>query len=1006
MKHLIQIFDKLNLSRDNGLFVTSENDWNGLFSNRVERLIKKTIEPDAFFCIDNKPFILFFENLGDKKKSKLKDIWNFNESPIIIISEQNSIEIYNGFKYLTENQSLALFGKEDKLNDFKYFELVTGKTWEKYQDEFGSKNRIDHYLLNNIESARDILLSQNLSSSLANSLIGKIIFVRYLIDRDVKLDFEQKGRSRKWTNTEFCDILSNKDQIKNFFNYLKDKFNGDLFPVTENEIDSISDNCFSILIDLLSGDIVGSGQKSLFDLYDFSIIPVEFISNVYEIFIGQDQQEKQGAYYTPLFLVDYILAETVENKIKSQVNNNCRVLDPSCGSGIFLVETLRKIIEKYQSNNLNYADNANKYQKDLKKLASENIFGVDKDESAVNVAIFSIYLTLLDYQEPSDIETFKFPHLLTNNFFVSDFFNTKSDFNNKFNEIDFDFILGNPPWKGNSIGDLGKKYIQGRKKIEKQSKKEFEIAINNGELAEGFLLRVSDFASKKTNIALIIRSQILYNPGYKTNYSKFRQYFLQEFYLDKIFELAPARREIFVNAIAPACVLFYRYAFSNPTVNNETTHISLKPSRFFSLFKVFTIKRNDFKTLIQKKLIENDWLWKSLVYGSYLDFNFIKRLKQDFNSINQVLENDSNLIYGTGIQFSSNEKEDSTHLIGKPFIDTYGINTFHIDNSKISEFKKETVHRKRDARLFEAPMLLIREGVEMETFRAKCAISEKNILFKDSIAVIKSLDNNKDILKSIGAMLQSIMFSYYSVLTFSSIGIERERVKNYNKFSLPFFDSSKSSLAATKIETLKKQKAENIALFQEDTYLEEINKNIEIIDNDIFNYLSITEEEESLINYAINVSIPLIKQQNGYENIFESINIKDLIIVDFAKVFLNKFNPIYKKNNQKLTVEVKHTDQIIGLFFNLIPLNSTADLIKLTQEENSTIIQTISSLGIERVTDKLFVQKDIRGFENDGFYIIKPNEKNLWHKAIAYLDVNEFMDAILTTGKNHTLNVQ
>ena len=329
MKHLNQIFKKLNISKENGLYIANEQR-ERLFSNRVERLLENKIKPDAFFRIDNKPFILFFENLGSKKKEKLEAIWNFNESPIVIISERDSVEIYNGFEYLSKTETLKLFGNEEKLNDFSYFKLVTGKTWEKYEKDFNSKNRIDFHLLKNIKSARDILIEQSLSQELTNSLIGKIIFVRYLIDRGVKLDFEQKGVSRKWTNDEFCNLLSDKNQVKAFFRYLKEKFNGDLFPITESEIDSIPDDSFSILINLLSGNEVASGQQSLFNLYDFSIIPVEFISNVYEVFIGQSKQEKQGVYYTPLFLVEFLINSYLLDHIKQ--NKSCKVFDPACGS--------------------------------------------------------------------------------------------------------------------------------------------------------------------------------------------------------------------------------------------------------------------------------------------------------------------------------------------------------------------------------------------------------------------------------------------------------------------------------------------------------------------------------------------------------------------------------------------------------------------------------------------------------------------------------------------------
>ena len=74
-------------------------------------------------------------------------------------------------------------------------------------------------------------------------------------------------------------------------------------------------------------------------------------------------------------------------------------------------------------------------------------------------------------------------------------------------------------------------------------------------------------------------------------------------------------------------------------------------------------------------------------------------------------------------------------------------------------------------------------------------------------------------------------------------------------------------------------------------------------------------------------------------------------------------------------------------------------------QENSSILELLFVLGVEKITDKLFIQKDVRGFEKDGFYIVKPNEKRLWHKAIAHLDVNEFRDAILIAGKHTTVNV-
>jgi hypothetical protein len=1007
LKHLHQIFDKLNLSRENGLFITTENKWEGLFSNRVERLIKKTIEPDAFFCIDNKPFILFFENPVNKKE-KLKEIWNFNESPVVIIAEQDSLEIFNGFEYLANEETLKLFGKSEKLNDFSYFELVTGRTWEKYQKDFSYNNRIDFHLLNNIKAARDLLISVNLSAELTNSLLGKVIFVRYLIDREVKLDFEQEGKSHKWRNSEFCSLLSDKNKVKDFFKYLKNKFNGDLFPITENEIDSISDDCLAIIVKLLSGDEVASGQISLFDLYDFSIIPVEFISNVYELFIGQDQQENQGAYYTPLFLVDYILSETVEKKFQKQKNSyDCKILDPSCGSGIFLVESLRKIIEQFQKNNPSYLKEPEKYKKQLKQLASDNIFGIDKDQSAINVAIFSIYLTLLDYQEPSDIESFKFPLLYQKNFFSEDFFDTEAEFNNRFENLDFDFILGNPPWKRGKgeQNPLFVKYIHDRKKKEKGTS-EIQIEISNSEIAQAFVLRVSDFSLPNTKIGFIATSKMLYN----LNGKGFRKYLLDRFTINKVFELAPVRKEVFDKsndkAVGPAAILFYQLAGNTSTDENIVEHITLKPSRFFSLFKVFTIQRGDYKKVDQKQLKEFDYLWKVLVYGTYLDFNLINRLKENYSTISDIVSGED-FQTGRGITIAKQDRNDNvSDLIGKPFLDTRkDIKSFWINPNPKSIWTEAWVHRSRNKELFKAPVLLMTVGINNQ-FRSVSAVSNKDIVFKHSLTAIKANKNDLiDRLQLISGLLNSSLFSYFCLQTFSSSGIEREQSHDEEKFSTPFVIDKSISTIAEQINQLKRTQYSSNTLI-DSSILNEIDNNLDKLDLVIVKAFSFTELEQDLLDYSNNVTIPVIMKHKGYERIFSQLKLGSKVLSEYANLFLEKFNNIYQKLDQKLILEIKHSNQIIGMFFKLVPLNQDIDSINWDKTENTEILKLLTSLGTEKITDRLFIQKDVRGFEENGFYIVKPNEQKLWHKALAHLDVNEFTDAILTTGKKMRINVQ
>lgn len=1033
MKKLNEIFSKLGLSKENGLFLTKENKWKTetSFPNRVKRLIERKIEPDAIFVFDNKPMILFFENR--ENKSELHEaIWNFNECPIAIFIDNGTVEIFNGFNYLTENKSLEKLGNSDKLTNFSYFELVTGRTWEQYKEQLDYKNRVDYHLLQNIQAAREILVEGNEKrAKLVNALLGKIIFVRYLIDRKVKMKFD--GKSRTWTNPEFCDLLDDPEKIQAFFEYIEDKdkgFNGDLFPLSASEYKQVGKGDYEVLKRLLLGVDIAKNQPSLFELYDFSIIPIEFISNVYEMFIGKDNQKEEGAYYTPLFLVDYILKETVEkhlsdtSKLDVQLNeillnkpgnySYCKVLDPACGSGIFLVETLRKIIEKYITDTgIKVRDE--KFKTAIKNLAKENIYGVDKDLSAVQVAVFSIYLTLLDYLEPPAIETFKFPILFNTNFFEADFFDGNATFNSQFKDIEFDFILGNPPWKGNGMNDLGKSYLKQRKNEEKPLKKKFNIAINNNEIAEGFVLRVSDFCNRQTQIAFIIGSRSLYNLGYnKEERSIFRQYLLEEYFIDKVFELAPVRYEVFEKsnkpAVAPAAVIFYRYANGVNTDRNIVHHVSLKQSRFFSLFKIFTINRSDYKQIQQDKLKEFDWLWKVLVYGSYLDFNFVRRLKEGFLTIKEIIGDKGNYIYATGFHSRSKALDipkDTSGIENIPFIKTNAIQSFFIDYKKEDLLEKEKIDIIKDVRIYQAPMLLTRKGLDMTTLTVKNSIARKDMIFKDGITSIKPLNENGiSVLSDISAIFSSNLFAYYAINTFVSIGIEREQVQNYNKFSLPYLEIN----ASDRIEKIEKAKQQIYSETQEiliDNHkihnLENtVNTELNNINKSIYEKLELDDIELFLINYALEINLNLIVGNDDSKNLlFSTIDMNDEILKNYASIFVERFKSKLEKEDKKFVVEIWHTNQIVGMFFKLVPVSFFKNAIVWVdkQESDWEIISLLTKISSEKVTDKLFVQKDIRGFEKDYFYIFKPNEKRLWHKAIGYLDVNEFADAILKAGR-------
>ncbi|AZS30346.1 N-6 DNA methylase [Butyricimonas faecalis] len=1018
---LQEIYDKLSFT-DDCLIRLSDKNWKKkvVLPSRVCHLLEenellRTL--DAFFCFDNKPLILFFKDPQDRMALH-QAIWNFNESPIAIILENNVVEIFNGFAIDENKQLLKRLGGNETLNDFTYFELVTGKTWEKYNDDINHKNRVDYRLLENIEAVQKRLKEKGLTQTTANALLGKVIFFRYLIDRHVRLNYQEK---ELWDNEDLCNCLSNRDDFVAFIRHIENKdtgFNGDLFRISESEFSTIDQDALDILIRLLRSEEISTGQQSLFDMYDFSILPIEFISNMYEKFIGKENQEDGGAYYTPTFLVDYIISETIGKKLKESSNYNCKVLDPACGSGIFLVESLRKIIEKYIEVNEIEDTNTDDFRQALKSIAQDNIFGIDKDPSAIQVAIFSVYLTLLDYQKPADIRKFKFPNLIGTNFVCSDTF----DLDNKDlkaledKKIHFDYIIGNPPWKGAGGDRVVRKYIKERKK--KERGKKYCIQINNNELAEYFVFRTSDFCTKNTEVALVIHSTSLYNSNSKDRESSFRRYLLEEFHIKKVFELAVVRKEVFDKsndkAIAPACVLFYKYANGDDTNNNIITHIALKPSRFFSMFKVFSVCSSDIQEVQQDRLKKYDWLWKVLVYGSYLDFNLIKRLREK-PSIKNIINDRDRFISATGITFSEKKaKYDASRLKGMDFIDVYAVENFFINPQKVTPFQKDRLGRIRNTKkdIFYAPMLLCRHGLDTEKLILRSAISYKNAIFKKSLLSIKAYRiEDTNILKNIGCIFSSDILSYLSIQTFSSIGIERGNAKGGEILSLPYVELNKDYYETMEgLYRLRDQKKESMLLNANELY--DIDKKIvdesNAYNNKIKDMLNLTTADDDIVDYALNVSRTIIhindvgiekrKELMLNDQLFKALNTQDTMLKEYAQVYIDRFANSFNRNGKRFTVEILYSSQVIGMYFKVIDESMFIDDIVFTSD-NKNLLSTIIALASNKLTDALFVQKDVRGFEKEYFYIFKPNEKRLWYKAVAYLDVNEFDDAMLKTGR-------
>jgi len=990
MRRIDDIYKRLDIQGKGGFVTLQDPDWIGKVKlpERVLSLLQdpksSLSEASALFCFGGKPLIFFYDNPTDVA-SLHKAVWNLNEVPVVVIVTKDSVCVYNGFAYEKELSSLQLIGHEEVLGEFSYFKLVTGCGWEAYKKELSYHNRVDYFLLNNIQFAQKYIQKTGVSRNLANRLIGKIIFLRYLTDRHVVLNFE--GQKRALTNEDLILLLQDKQCLSLLFETLQDGekgFNGDLFRITKDELEGVPMEALNVLVRLLRSDNLEDGNMSLFDVYDFSILPVEFISNVYERFIGKENQEREGAYYTPRFLVDYVVENTVGRHLAASDKSVCRILDPACGSGIFLVESLRRIIDHYIQHNDGEELHGTALQEKLRELVVNNIYGIDSDESAIQVAAFSIYLTLLDYQKPADISTFRFPNLIGTNLKCQDSFCSTN-----FEGLVFDYVIGNPPWNrgrkeldeyGNEIIPEYQKYVTCREK------KESRHIVGNKEIAQAFVLRSMDFMNPRTQTALVLTSKVLYNGQSKS----FRDYLLDTVQVNTVLELSAVRREVFSQssdpAIAPACVLFYQKKLDSSNTIHTVTHAAVKPSVFFTLFKVLTIEKADFKQVRQDLLREHDELWKILLYGSYLDFIFVRRLLK-MKTIQQEI-NERKYETGNGVTCGKvhTRQYDTSAYIGKREIEALNIKSYRI----LPSDARWTLPRAQWGRrpiLFEGPLLLIRKGIDSANYSCRAAVYEGDAIYKDAITGVHGDDIR--VLRNMAGVLNSRLFCYFALMCMSSVGVERETGLKKEKFSMPYVSGG----IDRHVESIEHKYNDMIknplqSCDEAENYIEKERTEIE---NIIARELHLSTVEKALIDYAIQYSIPLATGNGTVEAVINNPNGRKMMD-DYAQVFLNRFDGQLGEGNF-LNCHCEIAADYVAVRFKVEKERKTTSFTRSKVDGLHALLLTLS---VANLSDQLYLRKDIRGFERDGFYVVKPCDQRLWHEAVAYVDVQEFVDAMLS----------
>lgn len=1023
-----------NLGLDKAVSVTSESNQITESQLVVINQVKDFGVDEIYFSTDENHnsypavFLKRVQKFDDRALRQVaiaqKKIWNFKKVIFLYVYSETEIRIYNcaekplliksdDFDYKKELKTLEIesykFSDKNKLkqlqNLFSTIAIDTGIIWTleeafEIRKKISLQRRVDKYLVESLTYTARQLQAEGLEINLIHKIIMRSLFLLYLEDRgatDEKFYSEIKKGAKS-----YFDILDDADKTYSLFKKLEEYFNGNVFTVDTNEL--ISRDHLKIIQKCFINGNDNSLQQNLFEdlrLFDFSIIQIELLSEIYENFLAEINptlKQDTGTYYTPPSLVELILNEKLPIS-RTEKDFNVKVLDPTCGSGIFLVESFKRLVKRHENATSEKLTDFN----ELKKLLTDNIFGIEIHPQSIKVAAFSLYLALVDNLNPKTIwqnKDYRLPYLINDpsddtlveqgsNLFRSDTIKE----NPEIEKIDFDLVVGNPPFGtknlSQSIRDYSDKYGFAK------------------EMVLPFLHKATKF-SDNGEIALIFNTKILTNT--KITYQNFRKWLFNECYVEKIYNFSILRNapkdfggQLFGSATGPISIAFYRK--SQPKKKSDTI-IYYAPKTYIksNVIEGVSIDGTDLKYLPREECKKpTSKIWKIAMWGGIGDINLIQKLNAS-NNLEQFIS-DEKIDRGSGLQFLNNstknpkvDNEIPNRYITPKNIRRYVSHSFSDLNSGLTQRSKEiyakhygvqiddlptiNVFRRVGAKkTYFAPHILIKEG--LSNWKICASYEDEACSFNSKVLGLSHSDSKA--LKGLTCFINSKLAYYYLFLCSASIGIEREEIKPNEVYRLPF--------------SLSKKNLYHLADIYDRMIIDEskiFNTNTKKFEQEIDNYISkcfdFSIDERLIVDNFVEFTIPLLIKR--YHYVLSQTNTDE--IQNYAIKVSQHLNDFLQNQNLYANCTVyENISHFSPLMITKVAFGDSEKEVSISSVDIHDVLRDLDKELWQKKATNIYFRKKLNYKTGNEIFIVRPNQRRFWTQSMAIEDASELILEIL-----------
>lgn len=487
----------------------------------------------------------------------------------------------------------------------------------------------------------------------------------------------------------FFEVMPHGHALVDLLKSLEERFNGNVFTISPADAERLRQSTqLSRFAKLVEGREDAGGQMSLWERYSFKDLPVELISQIYQLFV----EDTASSVYTPPFLVRFLVEEALSWSRLDRLHERGEVvLDPACGSGVFLVEAYKRLVLHWRARN-GWARPDVRVLKDL----LSHVHGVDREEGAVELAAFSLCLALCDALEPEAIRrSIKlFPALAGTNIHASCFFDARE---RTWMSRPVGVVLGNPPF-ASKLSTPGAQRSYDR----------FNAAhgtLPDKQLGYIFLHEAMEQLAEGGLLCMLQQYNFLYNQKSRP----FRQRFFRQYKVRELLDFVSVRG-LFQKGAADTKVVVVVIEKSVPDDDAKILHATFRRSGRTDAEQGVDLDYYDMHFVPRRVALDDDRVWRANLLGGGRALALARQLSSQ-RTLRQHARS-KGWDHGEGyIEGKSVKRQPATHLTGHPHLPSDALVDDKVVRSKINNLAATQFRSAYSKKRFTPPMLLIREHI-------------------------------------------------------------------------------------------------------------------------------------------------------------------------------------------------------------------------------------------------------------------------------------------------------